>query len=171
MSLSVPPRPDELEVSLFGPGIGECVVVHVGGGEWITVDSCEDPATHAPAALAYLRSLGVDPGTQVKRVIVTHWHDDHMRGAAGVLAAATSAKFFCSAALSTKEFLSFIASSSALNTKSDGSSGVAEFSAIMDILQARRAGGARAGAWIALGSRDSGDLGVLDVRGVALGEV
>jgi len=26
-------------------------------------------------------------------------------------------------------------------------------------------------AWIALGSRDSGDLGVLDVRGVALGEV
>jgi len=27
------------------------------------------------------------------------------------------------------------------------------------------------GAWIALGSRDSGDLGVLDVRGVALGEV
>jgi len=28
-----------------------------------------------------------------------------------------------------------------------------------------------AGAWIALGSRDSGDLGVLDVRGVALGEV
>ena len=45
MSLAAPPRTDELEVSLFGPGVGECVIVHLGAGEWMVVDSCLDPAT------------------------------------------------------------------------------------------------------------------------------
>ena len=33
-----PPAPDELEVSLFGRGVGECAVVHLGSGEWLVVD-------------------------------------------------------------------------------------------------------------------------------------
>lgn len=33
------PRLDEIEVSLLGPGYGESVVVHMGGGEWMVVDS------------------------------------------------------------------------------------------------------------------------------------
>ena len=36
------PRPDELEVSLFGAGNGECVVAHCGNDDWVIVDSFRD---------------------------------------------------------------------------------------------------------------------------------
>jgi hypothetical protein len=38
-SRQTPPRPDELELSLFGSGIGESLAVHLGNGEWAIVDS------------------------------------------------------------------------------------------------------------------------------------
>lgn len=49
--LAIPPKADELEVSVFGPGIGECVVVHAGAGEWMIVDSCVDRSSGLPVAL------------------------------------------------------------------------------------------------------------------------
>ena len=64
-AVTQPPCHDELEVSIFGPGIGESVVVHLGYGDWIVVDSCLNPRTRLPAALEYplptpkdLRRLG-----------------------------------------------------------------------------------------------------------------
>jgi beta-lactamase superfamily II metal-dependent hydrolase len=143
MTLSVPPKPDEMEISLFGPGVGECVAVHVGLGEWLIVDSCIDPASRAPVALDYMREIGVNVATAVKQVIVTHWHDDHMRGASRVLDAAVGAKFVCSAALQRDEFKEFVQFSRSLNVKAEESSGVDEFSSILSILRARRAAGAR----------------------------
>src|SRR5258708_2355547 len=104
MNLSVPPSPDELEVSLFGPGVGECVVVHLGGGAWMVIDSCIYRITRTPVAIDYLRALGVDIATSVKLVVVTHWHDDHMRGASALLAVASGARFVCSAALKSDDF-------------------------------------------------------------------
>lgn len=59
--VSVPPRHDETEISLFGPGVGECIVAHVGANQWIVIDSCLDPATREPAALGYLKLIGVAP--------------------------------------------------------------------------------------------------------------
>ena len=35
-----PPGEDEFEVVLLGPGYGESIVLHVGYGGWIIVDSC-----------------------------------------------------------------------------------------------------------------------------------
>ena len=93
-----PPAPHHLEISVFGPGIGECVVVHLGDSDWVVVDSCIDRQSGRPVALEYLRSLGVDVASQIKLVIATHWHDDHIRGIAEILHAAESAKFVNSAA-------------------------------------------------------------------------
>src|SRR5260370_41862626 len=42
--------------------IGECVVVHLGFGEWIVIDSCIDRSSREPIAIAYLNRLGVDLG-------------------------------------------------------------------------------------------------------------
>ena len=39
---SARPRRDEVEVTLFGPGYGESVVVHAGVDDWLVVDSCLD---------------------------------------------------------------------------------------------------------------------------------
>lgn len=142
--LGLRPAANELEVSLFGPGVGECVVAHLGAGEWAIVDSCINSETRSPVALEYLDALGVDVATGVKQVIVTHWHDDHIRGSSEVLAKAVNAKFVCSAALRRDEFKQAVAAAQRLNVKARDSSGVREFGAILTQLKERRANGAGA---------------------------
>ena len=92
-----PPNDEELEVSVFGPGVGESIVVHLGHGDWMVVDSCLSPRTGRPAALEYLGDLGVDVGSAVKLIVLTHWHDDHVRGAGEILERAEAAQVVCSA--------------------------------------------------------------------------
>ena len=100
----VSPDDDEIEVSLFGPGYGECILVHIGNGKWIIVDSCIDEDSQ-PAALAYLRSLGSKPSEVVCLIVATHWHDDHIRGMAELVEACRNAYFCCASAFTRKEFL------------------------------------------------------------------
>ena len=84
-----PPSYDEFELTLLGSGYGESIVMHVGEGAWVLVDSCG--RTDAPAALEYLKILGVDPGEAVKLIVASHWHDDHIRGIGQVVPGAGSA--------------------------------------------------------------------------------
>ncbi len=134
------PAGAEPEVSLFGPGIGECVVVHLGDGEWLIVDSCIDPATKRPVALDYLTRIGVNVATQVKLIVVSHWHNDHIRGAAEVVSACEQAKFACSIALNNKEFKTLLRLA---ESDKIGDSGVEEFRRIINVLLERKAVGAR----------------------------
>jgi hypothetical protein len=127
-------------VSLFGPGVGEGVVIHVGGGDWIIVDSCVERAPKRPVALRYLEDLSVDVATAVKLQVVTHWHDDHIRGAAAVLRRARSTRFACSAALRSQEFFQLTALSDRTMAVWPGS---AEFSEILEILAERAPAGVR----------------------------
>ena len=105
---STPPGADEFELTLFGPGYGESIVLHVGDGAWIIVDSCIDEH-RTPRALRYLEGLGVDPAQAVALIVATHWHDDHIRGMARLVDACRQATFCCAAALCQKEFLSAVA--------------------------------------------------------------
>ncbi|MGR9106823.1 MAG: MBL fold metallo-hydrolase [Gammaproteobacteria bacterium] len=98
-----PPEGNEAEISLFGPGIGECVVIHYGDGRWLVIDSCLKPGTREPISLIYLQSIGVDTGVQVKNLLITHWHADHIIGASTVLKHCANAKLHLPAALSSKE--------------------------------------------------------------------
>src|SRR5437870_3908933 len=97
------PNPDQLELSLFGPGYGECVVVHLGARKWMVVDSCWDAAADRAVALRYLEGIGVDIATDIVLVVITHWHDDHIQGAASIVRAAGSAEVVCSMALRNEE--------------------------------------------------------------------
>ena len=98
-----PPSANEIEVSILGPGFGECVLAHVGAGRWIIIDSCIDTATGRSAALSYLSEIGV-PASAVELIVATHWHDDHVRGMSSLVEACDSAQFCCSAALQRNEF-------------------------------------------------------------------
>ncbi|MHB8381885.1 MAG: MBL fold metallo-hydrolase, partial [Candidatus Binataceae bacterium] len=73
------------------------------------VDSCVDSRTGIPVALEYLRAQGFDPSVSVKLLVLSHWHNDHIRGAAAILREARSAEFFCSAALQQREYLELVA--------------------------------------------------------------
>lgn len=134
----IPPTTNELELSLFGPGIGESLVIHLGNGDWIVVDSCFDEQRQA-VALSYLESLGVDVSTQVKLVLVTHWHDDHICGISQVVAAARTAEFACSAALDGQEFFNLVAARKEVSLVGQ-TSGVEEFESILDIIAGRASG-------------------------------
>lgn len=99
------PDPGEIEVSVFGPGFGECIVVHFGRGRWLIVDSCMNRTAKKAAALAYFEQIGVDASSDVELVLITHWHDDHVRGVDQLARECKHAKFWVSDALQSAEFL------------------------------------------------------------------
>lgn len=137
----IAPAPHEFEFSVFGPGVGECIVLHLGFGDWAIIDSCRDREAGTAAPLAYLRALGVDPATAVRLVVLTHWHDDHVAGAAEVFKHCTSARLVCSAALRTPEFLQIVAAGTRTMSRA---AGTAEFGSILQLLRERAPSGARA---------------------------
>lgn len=137
MSLKTsPPRNNELELSLFGPGVGESAVVHLGNGRWMIVDSCRSGKEGCPAALEYLERIGVNIEHDVRLIVATHWHDDHIRGLATLVKRATNAEFICSAALLCEEFLTLVNADKIVKLIGN-SSGVSEFAHILDIISKR----------------------------------
>ena len=102
--LSDCPPQNVVEVSIFGPGKGESVLVHLGNKRWIIVDSCIDQRTSEVSALSYLNRIGVDPAEAVLLVVATHAHDDHFAGIAEVFRRCSNSQFVCSDALTTEEF-------------------------------------------------------------------
>jgi hypothetical protein len=133
-SKETPPASTELEVSVFGPGIGECVVVHLGEGEWAIVDSCIHPPTKRPIALDYLQELGVDVATAVRLIVATHFHDDHVRGLTDIAEACPNAEFVCSAAMAYDEFWQLLEANKRSGIDENGTS---EFENILQLLAAR----------------------------------
>ena len=101
------PNSDELELSLFGPGYGESVAVHIGNGTWLLIDSCLD-RNGTPQSLQYLLDIGVNPADAVALVVATHWHDDHMRGITQLLKRCRQAAFCCSGAMNQREFMTAV---------------------------------------------------------------
>lgn len=92
------------EINIFGPGIGECIVINFGNGKWAIVDSCIDPSTSQSYAFTYLkeRSVSLD---DVCLIVATHWHDDHIRGISQLAKECQHATICISAVLSKKEFI------------------------------------------------------------------
>ena len=101
------PNPNEIDITVFGPGYGECIVIHVGSGKWAIVDSCLDDVLE-PASLTYLAKLGVLAEKDVISVSASHWHDDHVRGLAKTVETCCSARLSLGAALQSTEFVAFL---------------------------------------------------------------
>jgi hypothetical protein len=131
------PTAHEIEVSIFGPGFGESIVIHAGNGEWVIVDSCINSRSGKPAALTYFGEIQVEPSTAVKLIVATHWHDDHIRGMSELNRVCTSAKFACSMALTRREFLE-VAKVYTSRPLSEVSSGPTEIFRTLSTLKSRR---------------------------------
>lgn len=127
-------------MTLFGPGVGECIVLHLGNGDWIIVDSCTLPTDPEPVALQYLNRIEVDASKSVRWIIATHWHDDHIKGLAKILRECRTAQFAISAALSQKQFLQLVLEVDAQNKLVKHSSSASEFAEILEVLASRGAG-------------------------------
>jgi beta-lactamase superfamily II metal-dependent hydrolase len=101
---SDPPGPNVVEVSVFGPGFGESVLIHLGYNNWIIVDSCVDRSDGQSPALRYLEEANVDVARDVRLIVASHAHDDHTAGMSTLVERCSSAVFVCSSALTTEEF-------------------------------------------------------------------
>jgi beta-lactamase superfamily II metal-dependent hydrolase len=130
-----PPAAGEFELSIFGPGVGESVVLHVGDDQWMIVDSCLDPFSGKAIALNYLDQLPtIDGRRRIISLVLTHWHDDHTKGAAQILRAAPDAGFICSVAFKAQEL------QRALEVQRVGRiarSGLEELSDVFEVLKER----------------------------------
>lgn len=102
------PAMDVVEVSIFGPGKGESILVHLGNGDWIVVDSCINQKDDTHPVLDYLDRIGVDVANQLRLVIGTHAHDDHIAGLSRVYLRASAAQFVASSAVTREEFFARI---------------------------------------------------------------
>lgn len=105
-----PPSPDEIEITLIGTGggYGEAVVVKLNTNVWAIIDSCINPSTKKPLTIEYLENIGVDVSKEVKYVICTHWHDDHIRGLSTVLEKCKEAKFCMPSVNDKAKFLTYV---------------------------------------------------------------
>lgn len=123
---------------MFGRGIGECIVAHLGAGCWIIVDShrMAGPSTE-PVALAYLDSIAIDP-SQVEVVAATHWDKDHIAGLSTVVDACDNAAFWCTGAVNVPEFIRDLARDAAQGGPLG--TGAKEFLAVVELVLARGAG-------------------------------
>ena len=139
MGITVPPEPQEFEISVFGPGYGECVVLHLGEGQWGVVDSCLDPITKRPAALHYLESLGQDVESSVRFIIATHWHDDHMQGISKVFHQTKAAVFSCTEVVQERDFIEVLGAWGESHSL-PGGSGIDELHGILAELNNRQPG-------------------------------
>ncbi|MEI8371277.1 MAG: MBL fold metallo-hydrolase [Planctomycetota bacterium] len=124
-------------MTVFGPGVGECIVMHLGNGDWIIVDSCMLPAGTQPVALDYLRSIGVDPAKSVRTIVTTHWHDDHIQGMATLLRECPNAQFVMSVALASQQFIQLALEVDAQNRLVKYNSSASEFTEILEVLESR----------------------------------
>lgn len=99
------PPYDTIEISVFGPLYGECIVIHYGGGKWLTIDSClEKDGT--PSALAYFKEIGVDVDN-VTHTILTHPDGDHVGGISKLYSACKNSRLVCSSVLSERTMVAY----------------------------------------------------------------
>ncbi|MBF0336280.1 MAG: hypothetical protein HQL05_00470 [Nitrospirae bacterium] len=71
-----------MEVTVFGTGYGESIVMHVPGIGWGVIDSCimeTDNGSKIVPPLAYLTELQTPP-ENLSFMILTHPHEDHYMG-------------------------------------------------------------------------------------------
>ncbi|MFC1926027.1 MBL fold metallo-hydrolase, partial [Chloroflexota bacterium] len=103
-----PPASDELEISIFGSGYGESILLHIGNNQWIIIDSCLDNRTGRPAALVYLNNIGLDVTNAVKVIVATHWHDDHIKGISAICRECRNAKFVIPGAFKSTDLINLV---------------------------------------------------------------
>lgn len=75
---------DNVEIVVFGKGVGECVLIKTATNKIIIVDSFINIETGNPVALDYLNKIGLS-FDNICCVVLTHFHDDHIKGTFDIL--------------------------------------------------------------------------------------
>lgn len=125
------PSSDEVEVSVFGRGMGECIAIHYGDNNWAVIDSLRTRRDN-PVVLEYFDLIDVDPRDSVKQIIASHWHDDHVAGISDIYRISSQSRLTLAAVLAGDEMSGLISEADEYKGK-QFTSGVRELRSIRDI--------------------------------------
>lgn len=101
----------------------------------MVVDSCRGRGSATSAPLDYLDHVGVDVDTQVKLVVATHAHSDHIEGIADLFDRCKAAQFVFPRASESQDFLTLLQLDDMAEEKPRAYD---EFAKVLDTLVARR---------------------------------
>lgn len=133
LHLSDQPKQGELEISVFGRGFGECIVIGCGNGDYAVIDSFQNAETKRPIALDYLEKIGVDPKTAIKEVIITHWHSDHIGMMSELIKTANNSQIIINPVFSNRTYQQYM--SIATQEQQDSTS---EYAKVLPLLQEKK---------------------------------
>jgi beta-lactamase superfamily II metal-dependent hydrolase len=134
------PANDIIEITLIGTGggYGESVVCHLGNRNWIVIDSCIDPRTKECLPLTYLESKGVDISQDIKLIICTHWHNDHILGISKLLEYAASATMCIARANDKTKFLQLVGLDYSKIENEESASSTTELNDCLKLINSRK---------------------------------
>lgn len=132
------PLSNQAEVTVIGTGgYGETILVKLANNDWIIIDSCKVPGKKTLPSLEYLTKIGVTIETDVKLIICTHWHNDHIIGLSKILEKCLSAKLSFAKATDKDKFLRFICFDSEKDKIVPQNSSYSEFNKCLEIIADR----------------------------------
>ena len=120
-----------------GGGYGESIIINLGNDEWVIVDSCQDPKSKKCFPLLFLEEKEINP-RQVKLIICTHWHDDHIRGISAILRICKEAKFSMAKVNDLKKILRMDSLDYSKLSSSVSKCSTKEFNACINIIKDRQ---------------------------------
>lgn len=130
---------NECEVIVFGRGVGESILVRLSKSRWFAIDSCLDPITKKPVSLEYLNAINVDL-ENVENILISHWHDDHVRGISKLVDSCPNAKVIISEVMTTTELLTLMELQKSHKTMLEKiTTGIEEMQAVLEFLKSKNA--------------------------------
>lgn len=139
IDFEVPPiAGDEFAIVVIGgPSQGESVMVHYGDGNWIIVDSCTYGGINVPHE--FMVKAEINP-LQVKHIICSHWHDDHVSGMSDLLEECSNAYFRVPLITNAQVLPQYFVYKSQKPIKDDEKEAWKMFQACLDVLGKRKIG-------------------------------
>jgi len=127
-----------LKIVVFGRGNGESILVELENNTWMVIDCFNTPGTKEPAALTYLKNLGFNPLEVLIKIVITHFHSDHIQGMLNLIKQASpDADIYMPEALTTTEAFKYYSELDILHGYDD-ISGVGELCKIVRYLDSKK---------------------------------
>ncbi|EIS4856863.1 MBL fold metallo-hydrolase [Vibrio parahaemolyticus] len=125
---------EELKTVTLGRGTGECILVELEENNWMVIDCFNEPSSGRPAPIVYLEHIGLSAKDVIKKVVITHFHTDHVMGMHKLIQEIdSSASIYMSLAMTHDEAKKYYSEMNILNND-EKLSGVAEFCKIINYL-------------------------------------
>lgn len=129
---------NDFQITLLGTGggYGESVVVKLCDQNWFVIDSCVNPYSKEILPLKYLEDNNVDLENDVKLIVCSHWHDDHIKGLDVLLDKCKNAKFVFAVIEDFPKYLKYLD----IDSRDDkgSSSTTTTFMHCMEIIKSRK---------------------------------